>query len=103
MYITPIQYKIRVEASAERIRQVYSHRNSEIPVIMESFFRKDGGVWLSDDDCTQLLPVLRKKGTIPASFVAPEFALNNGRYEMVARDGNKVADQIYRCIKKYLD
>ena len=48
-----------------------------------------------------LFSFLRKKGNILASFIAPEFALGSGRYEVVSRDGIKTAETIFRSILQY--
>lgn len=43
---------------------------------------------------------LKKRGTILASFIAPEMALTgNGKYESVSRDGDVIAQQVYNVIK----
>jgi len=43
---------------------------------------------------------LKKRGTILASFIAPEMALTgNGKYESVSRDGDVIAQQVYNAIK----
>jgi len=50
----------------------------------------------------ELSTVLRKKGTILASFIAPEFALGNDGYKLVSRDGNQTSRTVFRSILKHL-
>jgi len=50
----------------------------------------------------ELFSFLRRKGNILASFVAPEFALGKGRYELVSRDGSETARTIYQSIMKHM-
>jgi hypothetical protein len=53
---------------------------------------------------TELLRNLAFKGTILGLFPAPEFALHNGRYHNISRDGREIAEQakqtVYKLIKE---
>lgn len=44
---------------------------------------------------------LRRRGTVVASFVSPELALNNGKYETVSRSGEDIARQAHACLRRY--
>ncbi len=48
----------------------------------------------------ELLSGLKRKGTILATFIAPEMALNGGKYEAVSRRGEEVADEAYACFRE---
>ncbi len=48
---------------------------------------------------TELLGGLKRKGTILATFVSPEMALNRGKYEAVSRRGDDVAEEAYACFR----
>jgi uroporphyrinogen-III decarboxylase len=43
-----------------------------------------------DSYYTELFSILKRKGTILASFVAPELALNEGKYEVISRKANEM-------------
>jgi len=44
---------------------------------------------------------LRRRGTIVASFVSPELALNEGKYANVSRGGETIARQAYACLRRH--
>jgi hypothetical protein len=44
---------------------------------------------------------LRRQGTIVASFVSPELALSNGKYENVSRTGQSIATEAYACLRRH--
>jgi hypothetical protein len=44
---------------------------------------------------------LSRRGTVVASFVSPEMALNNGKYEMVSRNGETIAQRAYACLRQH--
>ena len=46
---------------------------------------------------TELLAGLKRHGTILGTFIAPEMALNGGKYEAVSRRGEEVAEEAYAC------
>jgi hypothetical protein len=49
----------------------------------------------------ELIGNLKKRGTILASFVLPELALNDeGRYEMVSRKGDAMAREVYGVFRE---
>lgn len=50
----------------------------------------------------ELIGVLKRKGTILATFIAPEFALVDGKYETLTRDRDEIMDTSYKVIKKLL-
>ena len=47
---------------------------------------------------TELADNLKKKGAILASFVSPELALNEGKYEMLSRHGRALSRKAYKVI-----
>ncbi len=49
----------------------------------------------------ELFSNLRRSGTMVASFVAPEMALNKGKYEIVSRTGNSIASEAYACLRRH--
>jgi len=49
----------------------------------------------------ELFRGLRRKGTIVASFVSPELAMNNGKYENVSRTGENIAKEAYACLRRH--
>lgn len=49
----------------------------------------------------ELIGILKFKGTILATYIAPEFALSDGKYENISRDGATVARQAAQWIGKY--
>ncbi len=51
----------------------------------------------------ELFSYLRKKGNILASYIAPEFALKQGRYELISRDADETCRKIYDCIRDHLN
>ncbi len=51
------------------------------------------------DYYTELLGGLKRKGTILGTFIAPEMALNQGKYEAVSRRGEDVAEEAYACFR----
>ncbi|MEI6647758.1 MAG: uroporphyrinogen decarboxylase family protein [bacterium] len=46
-----------------------------------------------------LFESLRRRGVIVASFVSPEMALSEGRYEIVSRSGAEIGGQAYDCLR----
>jgi hypothetical protein len=44
---------------------------------------------------------LQRRGTIVASFVSPELALNKGKYENVSRSGEEIGRDAYACLRKH--
>lgn len=58
------------------------------PMDIKSYFR-------------ELFLFLRNKGNILASYIAPEFALGKGQYELVSRNGNQIARTIYHTIQQH--
>jgi hypothetical protein len=62
-----------------------------------------GKVWLCDIEPyhDELFSNLRRSGTIVASFVAPEMALNKGKHEIVSRNGNSIAGEAYACLRRH--
>ena len=44
---------------------------------------------------------LRRRGTIVGSFVSPELALNQGKYELISRDGEDIGREAYACLQKH--
>ena len=49
----------------------------------------------------ELFANLRRRGTIVASFVSPEMALNEGKYEIVSRDAAELAQRVYACLRRH--
>ncbi len=48
----------------------------------------------------ELFDGLQRRGTIVASFVSPELALNKGKYENVSRTGEEIGSQAYACLRR---
>jgi hypothetical protein len=48
-----------------------------------------------------LFRALRRRGTIVGSFVSPELALHNGRYELRSRRGGDIGQEAYVFLQKY--
>ena len=46
---------------------------------------------------TELTGKLKPKGTILASYMSPGYALDNGKYAMVKRNSDEVAQEVYHC------
>jgi len=44
---------------------------------------------------------LQRRGTIVGAFVSPEMALNQGKYENLARAGKSIADESYACLRRH--
>lgn len=51
----------------------------------------------------ELFKKLSKKGTILASFLSQQYALDNGKYEKVNRDLNTLGDEIYKTFLNNLN
>jgi hypothetical protein len=52
---------------------------------------------------TELIENLKKRGTILASFVSPELALNDdGKYESISRNDDAMAKEVYEVFKDLL-
>jgi hypothetical protein len=51
-----------------------------------------------DDD---LFRGLQRRSTIVGAFVSPEMALNQGKYENLARAGKSLADESYACLRRH--
>ena len=49
----------------------------------------------------ELFAGLQRQGTIVASFVSPELALNGGKYEDVSRTGEAIAQETYACLRRH--
>lgn len=49
----------------------------------------------------ELFSGLQRRGTIVASFVSPELALNEGKYENVSRTGEEIGRQAYACLRRH--
>ena len=49
----------------------------------------------------ELFGGLQPRGTIVASFVSPELALNEGKYENVSRTGEEIGRQAYACLRRH--
>jgi uroporphyrinogen decarboxylase len=47
----------------------------------------------------ELFRDLRRRGTIVGSFVSPELALHQGKYELVSRTGEEIGRQAYACLR----
>ena len=48
----------------------------------------------------ELISILKFKGTILATFIAPEFALVEGKYDSLTRDRDEIMDTCYEVIKR---
>jgi hypothetical protein len=46
---------------------------------------------------------LKRKGTVVASFISPEMALNGAKYEMISRTGAEIAREVYRVLRQHVD
>jgi hypothetical protein len=51
-----------------------------------------------DSYYSEILGDLRTKGTILAAYPAAEFALEDGKYQIVSRDGAQLAEEVARII-----
>ena len=51
---------------------------------------------------TELISNLKRKGAIVATFVSPELALNNGKYETASRRGAALSREAYDVIRNLL-
>lgn len=51
----------------------------------------------------EIFSVMRTKGNILAIFIAPEFALGDGRYKLGSREGNETSRIINEIIRKQLN
>ena len=49
----------------------------------------------------ELFSGLRRRGTIVASFVSPELALNKGKYESISRTGEEIGRQAYAFLRRH--
>ena len=49
----------------------------------------------------ELFATIKRRGTIVASFVSPELALNRGKYEDVSRTGEAIAQETYACLRRH--
>lgn len=49
-----------------------------------------------------LSAIIKPKGTIIGSFVSPTFGLDEGKYKVMNRDGNKVSREVFDSIKTNL-
>jgi hypothetical protein len=49
----------------------------------------------------ELFANLRRRGTIVASFVSPEMALDRGKYQLVSRDGGELTRQVCACLRRH--
>jgi hypothetical protein len=49
----------------------------------------------------ELFATLQRRGTIVASFVSPELALNKGKYENVSRTGEEIGREAYACLRNH--
>jgi hypothetical protein len=49
----------------------------------------------------ELFGGLQRRGTIVASFVSPELALNKGKYENVSRTGEEIGRQAHACLRRH--
>ena len=49
----------------------------------------------------ELFANLRRRGTIIASFVSPQLALNKSKYENVARRSEEILRQAYDCLRRH--
>ena len=48
----------------------------------------------------ELLSGLKRNSAILGTFIAPEMALNQGKYEAVSRRGEDVAEEAYACFRE---
>ncbi len=46
---------------------------------------------------------LKRKGTVVASFISPEMALNEGKYEVISRTGPELAGEVYRVLRRHVE
>ena len=53
-----------------------------------------------DEYFRKLLSQLSLKGTILGSYVSSEYALKEGRYEIMSRDIDEVGNDIYKFLNK---
>jgi len=53
-----------------------------------------------EDYYTHLIEELQQKGTILATFIAPEFALLEGKYDIILRDRQDISAKSYKTIKQ---
>lgn len=49
----------------------------------------------------ELFAGLRRRGTIVASFVSPEMALKQGKYEMVSQRADDIGSRAYACLRRH--
>ena len=51
---------------------------------------------------TELIGILKFKGTILSTFISPECALVNGKYENITRDRDELMDNTYEVITRLM-
>ncbi|MEI8234988.1 MAG: uroporphyrinogen decarboxylase family protein [Verrucomicrobiota bacterium] len=51
----------------------------------------------------ELFRHLQRKGTIVSSYILPELALNNGKYEIIMRPAEKLSDQVFETFQAVMN
>jgi uroporphyrinogen-III decarboxylase len=80
----------------EQVKKMQELFEDRIALMVCDFAPRDIDGYFKD-----LFSVLRNKGNILANFVAPEFALDKGRYQLGSREGNVTSRIVYDQIQKY--